>query len=125
MNPLIKSIAFGILGSSPVLRLRLSRLLASNRLTIVNFHRVGPDDRSAYQPLPSGLFEDVVKFLKQSFTLLTFAELTDYRRTDKPPAIISFDDGYLDFAEHAAPILKRQGIRCNHNLIPACIESGL
>lgn len=125
MNSLFKSIAFAILGSSASLRWRLSKLASSDRLTIANFHRVGPDDGSAYRPLPSDLFDDVVAFLRQKFTIVTFADLADFRRNGKPPMIISFDDGYLDFAEHAAPILERHGIRCNHNLIPACIETGL
>ena len=125
MNPLLKSITFGLLGNSLMLRPRLLKLAGSGRLTILNFHRVAPADRSAYAPLSPDLFEDAVKFLKRSFALVTFADLADFRRTAKPPAIISFDDGYLDFAEHAAPILKRHGVRCNHNIIPACVESGL
>jgi len=125
VNALVKSAAFKILGNPALLRSRLSRLADSDRLTITNFHRVAPPDGSAYRTIAPELFDDVVGFLNRNFTLITFAELADFRRADKPPAIISFDDGYLDFAEHAAPILKRHGVRSNHNVIPACIESGL
>ena len=39
--------------------------------------------------------------------------------------MLSFDDGYKDFATVAAPILDRRGLRANLNVIPGCIERQL
>lgn len=38
--------------------------------------------------------------------------------------ILSFDDGYSDFVEHAVPLLDRYGIRVNQNVIGSCVVDG-
>ena len=124
MRSLLKSLSFRVLGSAPAMRWKLDRLARGRQLTILNFHRVAPDDRSSYPPLAPALFDDVIGFCRRNFDILTFGELDGYRPGKKPPLIVSFDDGYQDFLTHAAPILKRHGVRCNHNIIPACVDSG-
>ena len=123
---LAKRLFFEVASSPPAIAHKLRRLRKNGRLTILNFHRVGPDDGSTYAPLSPAVFEDTIRFCQQNFAILTFGELADFAtKSGKPPAIISFDDGYQDFAEFAAPILNRHGVRCNINLIPACLETGL
>lgn len=124
MRSLLKNLSFMVLGSAPALRWKLRRLKRGEQLTILNFHRVAPFDESSYPPLDPALFDDVIGFCRRRFDLLTFAELARYRPGKKPPMIISFDDGYRDFIDHAMPILRRHGVRCNHNFIPACVDSG-
>ncbi len=124
MRKLLKTMTFAVLVSPPLTKARLRRLVRGGQLTILNFHRVAPDDSSAYPPLAPNLFEDVICFCKRHFRLITFGDLDDYKPAAKPPLIISFDDGYRDFAEHAVPILKRHGVRCNHNIIPGCVNAG-
>jgi len=122
---LAKRIAFAALGSAPVVRQRLSRSLQHGRLTILAFHRVGPPDGSAYVPLETELFDEAIGFCRRHFALLTFAELDHFRAGDRPPMIVTFDDGYRDFVDHAVPVLRRHGVRVNHNIIPGCVDSGL
>jgi peptidoglycan/xylan/chitin deacetylase (PgdA/CDA1 family) len=120
-----KRIAFAALGSAPVVKWRLSQAWGSSRLTILSFHRVAPNDRSSYPPLEPRLFDEAMAFCRKHFTILTFGDLGDFKPATKPPLIVSFDDGYRDFIEYSVPILRRHGVRCNHNIIPACVQSGL
>ena len=122
---MLKRLFFAAAGSAPVIAARLRKLRSGTVLTILNFHRVAPDDRSSYPPLEPQLFEEVVRFCRREFEPVTFGELDGYRGGASPAVILSFDDGYRDFAEHAMPILRRYGVRVNHNIIPAAVESGL
>lgn len=78
-------------------------------------------DGSLYVPLHPRRFVELLKFLQSRFHLTTFED--DSGGSRKPSAILSFDDGYKDFVDVAAPILRSHRIRCNHNVIPDCIET--
>jgi peptidoglycan/xylan/chitin deacetylase (PgdA/CDA1 family) len=118
-----KASAFRVLGSDPWVRKRLDRVRASGATTILNLHRVAPDDRSSYRPLSPALFEELLTFVKREFAVVTIGELSE--KTTRPKLVLSFDDGYRDFATYAAPILRRHGLRSNQNIIPNCVETGL
>ena len=118
-----KAAVFSALGNGPMLRRRLNRVRESGVTTILNLHRVGPDDGSAYRPLPAPLFDELLRFVTREFAVVTLDQLEEPTR--KPKLILSFDDGYRDFVTHAAPILKKHGARANQNLIPRCVETGL
>lgn len=114
-----------VLATSPVLGLKLKMISISRALTVLNLHSVSDIRVSAYSSLRTGLFEDLLHWLSNNFNLITFSDLTRLESTDKPPLILSFDDGYKDFAVFVAPLLDRIGVRANVNIIPACVESGL
>jgi peptidoglycan/xylan/chitin deacetylase (PgdA/CDA1 family) len=118
-----KVAVFAALGNGPRLRHRLLALRRSGATTVLNLHRVAPDDGSDYRPLHPDLFDELLAFVKREFAVVTIGELAD--KASKPKLALSFDDGYRDFAVNAAPILKRHGLRANQNLIPKCIETGL
>lgn len=120
----LKTVAFALLGSDFLVARRLASLRQGENVTILNLHRVAPDDGSGYRPLEPALFDELLAFLKAHFELILFAEI-DQRPGSKPRAIISFDDGYKDFVEIAAPILARHKIKANQNVVPLCIETGL
>ncbi len=121
---LIKRAAFALLGSQPAIRMRLRQIGGADLLTILSLHRVAPMDGSTYPPLDPALFRELIDFCTRHFSVVTFGELAqDTWR--KPPLILSFDDGYKDFAQYSAPIMAERGVRCNLNLIPSAIESGL
>jgi len=67
-------------------------------------------------------FDGLVGRLKRDFDIVTLDELE--ADPNRPQAVLSFDDGYYDFVEYAAPIMEKHGVKCNLNIVPHCIESG-
>lgn len=118
-----KAIAFPAFGNGPLLRRRVERIRGAGLTTILNLHRVGPDDGSSYRPLAPELFDELLTFVSREFSVVTFAELEE--RSSRPKLVLSFDDGYRDFLTHAVPAMKRHGVRANQNVIPKCVETGL
>ena len=122
MREKLKRLAFAGLANPFRLRRRLDRLAATRAVTILNLHRVAQDDGSDYRPLAPALFEELLQFCSTRFALRTFADL--HHPSERPRLILSFDDGYRDFFDHALPLLDRYSIRVNHNIIPACTDAG-
>ena len=117
---------FSALANPFLLSQRLKKSAREGRITILNFHRVAPNDSSSYPPLEPALFDDVMAFIAKNFDTIGLAGLAARRRsTDRPCAVISFDDGYRDFVDHALPLLRRHGVRCNHNFIVSSLTSKL
>src|SRR5688572_24168562 len=87
-----------------------------DRLVIVTFHRVLPEDLRAQYPYP-GLavtpeeLDWLLGELGRDYTLGTLAEThrryASGERPRKPLLAITFDDGQLDNYEHARPVLAR------------------
>src|SRR5688572_4084889 len=102
-----KRIVFAALGSPPALTAKLRSLRAANALTILNLHRVGPPDDSTYPPLPPHLFDHLLGFVTRHFDVVTFGSLSESPMGQRPKLILSFDDGYADFATFAAPLLEK------------------
>lgn len=94
------------------LRGPLKPFLVSNRVWIVAFHRV--DDLGYSNPLVCGIeeFERFCAFLGRTFEVLTLSEQLDrLGRGDAGGTLsITFDDGYLDNFEKAAPVLEQLGL---------------
>lgn len=102
----------------------LRQIRQGNRLVILNLHQVSPHQNPFWSPLAPEIFEDLLVFLKQHFHVALFRELETVK-SNKPLAVLSFDDGYYNFIEYAAPLLAKHGLRANMNIIPSCVESGL
>lgn len=125
LKNIAKRIVFSALTRPALLHRRLRQSAHTGRVTILNFHRVAPYDGSSYPPLDPLLFDDVMSFCSQHFEIVTFSDLAGRPAGARPRAVISFDDGYRDFVEYALPILRRHGMRANHNFIVSSLRSGL
>jgi peptidoglycan/xylan/chitin deacetylase (PgdA/CDA1 family) len=123
LKNVVKKLVFFSASRQFAIKRRLTYLSEINATIILNLHRVGPLDGSAYEPLSPILFEELIIFSKKLFEITTIRGLR--KGSERPKLVLSFDDGYLDFYDHAMPILQRHDICVNHNLIPQCIESGL
>ena len=88
---------------------RLSAALGSQRLVVLCYHRVNDDLRDS---LTVGVeqFEDQMRLLVRRYPLVSIEDVvagTFRRDTARPAVAVTFDDGYLDNWEIAAPILAR------------------
>ena len=81
---------------------------------ILMYHAVSEHPRAATRRLsvtPRSLEEQLAFLVDHGFTGMTFSDLADAFRTGravpKRPVVLTFDDGYADFAREAWPILRR------------------
>ncbi len=104
----IKSLATGIL---PV-RSMAARALRG-RAMVVALHRVNEVNAGDGLTLSPEQFEDHCRFFSDNFNVVPLAEIVQRLETGAPfdrHIAITFDDGYRDNAEIAAPILSRYGL---------------
>jgi peptidoglycan/xylan/chitin deacetylase (PgdA/CDA1 family) len=97
-------------------RLGLHRVLLRRKALIVLFHRV--DDRHASDEISCSVekFDRFCAFFRRYFVVVPLSVLVDKLRRGEDISrhlVITFDDGYLDNHEVAAPRLQRQRL-------PAC-----
>ena len=123
-NHSLKSLAFRTLTATARLRARKKRLVSNEVITVLNLHRVAPNNGSTYNALPPALFDELISYLKTEFHICLFADSAQIQ-SHKPKLILSFDDGYKDFIDYAVPVLDKHKVRVNQNIIPYCVETGL
>lgn len=121
----IKSIVFIFLDLIGIHKKYIKSIQANNKLTILNLHRVSPEQNPFYRPLHPKQFDVLVEYISKHFNIITFSEINEQVISHKPNIILSFDDGYYDFLEYAMPIMQKYNVRANLNIIPECVESGL
>jgi peptidoglycan/xylan/chitin deacetylase (PgdA/CDA1 family) len=107
---------------------RASRLLLGNAGVVVTFHRVQD------APDPTGLsvtaraFADYCSFFAKHFSVVPLGDLVDRlqsgRRVDRRLAI-TFDDGYLDNYEVAAPVLERTSLPATFFVVSRWMSTAL
>lgn len=109
-----------ILFYSKVINL-LKRLPRQNKLIILNYHRIRPNDPQFATSFDDGIFTvnadqffRQIKWLKRHTRILSEKDLIDqvitnkynYRKFNSPSVVITFDDGYLDNYSIAYPMLR-------------------
>ncbi len=119
LREVLKRAAFMTLGSRLRVGPRAKQIQRSHGRLVLNLHRISEPDGSTYTPMRPRIFEDLLIYLKKNFSIQTFCD-----GRHGPAVILSFDDGYKDFLETAVPIMAKHAIRCNHNIIPECVETG-
>lgn len=80
------------------------------------YHSVAENPSAATRRLSvttSSLEEQIAFLVDRAFTGMTFSDLADAFETGKAlperPVVLTFDDGYADFASAAWPVLRRYG----------------
>jgi peptidoglycan/xylan/chitin deacetylase (PgdA/CDA1 family) len=104
-------------------RRALGALAQSECVTILNLHRVSCEKDPYWPPMHPDLFREFLVWLASTFTVATLGQLADLK-TNRPVAVLSFDDGYFDFIQYALPLLGKYGFVVNMNVIPECAETG-
>ncbi len=90
-------------------------ILAKNGTIVLTFHRVLPPEAMRETFSPRGMivaeptFEVLVQYLQQEFQVVSLSDALT-ATSSKPKVAITFDDGWRDTAEIAAPILRQAGL---------------
>ena len=93
-------------------------------VSVLCIHSVSNAENIANPPLDVALFQKFLDYSVLNYQITTFGNLSNLDPEGLPALILSFDDGYGDFIEFAAPELAARGIKANLNVIPSSIESG-
>lgn len=110
----------------------LKRVLR-DRVVVLNYHRIRPDDEGFSTPFDDGVYEPTVsqfdaqmRWLKQHLRVLTEAELIDGLRAGRGPGemcvLITIDDGYRDSFTRAYPVLRNHRVPAIFFVPSALIE---
>lgn len=106
-------------------------------LTVLMYHRILPAERCARYPLrslamPCEAFREQVRWLAERCDVLPLGEALEKNRealdksraaSTRPLVAITFDDGYADNAQLAAPILEEAGLRATFFVVTDFIAS--
>lgn len=96
-----------------------------NTLLILMFHRVNDKRSTFYCPMPVKAFKELCEFVKARYEVINISEIqSHFKKTTKPAAIISFDDGHYDIMENAFPILAALELKFNINIDTEVLETG-
>ena len=87
-------------------------------LTVLMYHRVLPDELCPGYPLrslviPVSAFRAQVELLSKGYLASTLGTAVNSlsAQSERRPVAVTFDDGYRDNFEHAAPVLEEFGLR--------------
>ena len=96
------------------------RNLKGDDVTVLSLHRISNDENFFFDPIRPEIFEKLIQYCLRNYSIVSFADIN--KRTKKQKLVLSFDDGYYDFIEHAVPVLKKYGVPSNHNLVNSCLN---
>ncbi|WP_375407989.1 polysaccharide deacetylase family protein [uncultured Methylobacterium sp.] len=93
------------------------RPMARGRGVILTFHHVHPDPPGAYAPnrlltiTPAFLDAVILRLKGEGFDIVALDDLPKrLTQGGRPFAVLTFDDGYRDNLDHAAPVLARHAV---------------
>jgi len=105
---------------------RMLRAQKKNKITVLNLHRITPEQDFFFKPITPTHFESLLKYVAKHYNVITIEEIsslqTSRKEDQKPYLILSFDDGYYDFMEYALPLLIKYKLPCNHNIVNCCAD---
>ncbi|MEO6671538.1 MAG: polysaccharide deacetylase family protein [Ferruginibacter sp.] len=97
-----------------------------NKLTVLSLHRISFQEDFFWNPIRPTSFEKLLQYLSKHYSIISFSDiacLPGSNQSLKPFLILSFDDGYYDFYEHALPLLVKYKLPSNHNIVNACANN--
>jgi peptidoglycan/xylan/chitin deacetylase (PgdA/CDA1 family) len=96
-----------------------------NSLVIFMFHQVNDNKTTYYPAMSISAFKNLCVFIKKNYTVINPSDIkSHFAETDKPAAIISFDDGHYDIIKNTLPILSELELPFNVNIDTEILETG-
>lgn len=95
----------------PLGGLQLARILARHHPRILMYHRLSAKDEPG--KIHVDQFRKQMRLIKRHFHPMNLTELLEAHEQGNVPnhaVVVTFDDGYADFAEYAFPIMQEEGI---------------
>jgi biofilm PGA synthesis lipoprotein PgaB len=97
-------------------------------IAVLCYHDISDrQDVPPYTIGPALLHAQIRRLKREGWTFFSLSELFAYKEhpADLPPrvAVLTFDDGYLSFSEHALPILREEGIRATLSIVTSFLEN--
>ncbi|MGQ0665542.1 MAG: polysaccharide deacetylase family protein [Nitrospiraceae bacterium] len=104
----------------------ISGLLLSEKAVVITFHRV--NNSTVGDGLTCGVekFKAYCRFFARHFHVVSLSDLIEKLENDEVltrQLVITFDDGYRDNYEHAAPVLKEMGLPATFFVVSQFIGS--
>jgi peptidoglycan/xylan/chitin deacetylase (PgdA/CDA1 family) len=91
------------------------------------FHRVSDEPDPQWPPMTPAVFERIISRLTRYGNVVLLEELlaspASFSNSSKKTITISFDDGYKDNIEYAAPILKKYNCPASFYIVTGCIDA--
>jgi len=104
----------------------LLRNRKQGQLTVLSLHRISDERNTFWNPIKPKTFDQLLGYAKKHYQVIGFEELSQSEfNSKKPLLILSFDDGYYDFYEFALPLLKKHGLKSNHNIVNECANKNM
>ena len=103
---MIRKLLFFILYNAGFPAIMRRKMVNDKEIAVLLFHRISDSSDLLWPAMPIKSFEKLLLKIKAKSEIISFSDLTTVKSyPSKPLIILSFDDGYVDFYEHAIPIL--------------------
>jgi peptidoglycan/xylan/chitin deacetylase (PgdA/CDA1 family) len=91
------------------------------------FHRVNPQRDKLWDPMDVKMFDKCIKYISLHYKVILLEDIivNKIQAGKKKLATISFDDGYKDNIEYAAPILEKYKCKASFYVTTGCIENNI
>ena len=120
---ILRNLFFNIAYQTGVSKPLRSMLVKNKNLVILTFHRVSDDIDQMWPPMPIQSFRSLMEKLAKTFRIIDINDIKKLPDRSGPPFMaVTFDDGYSDFIENAAPILLNLGIPACLNICPLLVD---
>jgi len=123
---ILRNLFFNIAYQTGISKPFRSMLVKNKNLMILTFHRVSDDIDQTWPPMSIKSFRLLMEKLAKTYRIIDINNITKLPDRPGPPFMaVTFDDGYSDFIENAAPILLDLGIPACLNICPFLVDRGI